>query len=163
MSIFGDLDLDGVNDDPYYTKPDTYWAVCTDAKEVTTQDGYTQAVYTWTIDEPDNEYHGNNVQKRFNLFPGKKKDELEPSEKKTLKYHLQYLRLGFDVSETERKSFKYSDAIGRGAYITLEESQGKAGTKNEGKTFVNANKVLCKRLYDEENANNGVTASSLGL
>jgi hypothetical protein len=166
MSIFGNLDTTEIGDNPFYTKPDTYWALCTDAVQKVSEDGtQTQLVITWTIDEPDNEYHGNNVQEYYSLFPEYEGDwsRYSPDEKKATKFLLSRLRRGFDLSESEMQTVEYSQLIGKGAFITLKESKGKEGTKNAGKTFVNVFNALSKRLYEEEKGSSNSVSNTLGL
>lgn len=159
-SVFGDLDTTQIGDDPYYTKPDTYWAICTDFKNITSKDGSEQAVITWTIDEPDNEYHGNNIQEYYPLFPGRKWEEYTADEKKRTKYFKKRLREAFDLSETQIQALKFSDLIGIGAYITLVENPSKT---DETKKYINVNKATSKRLHDEEKNSADSTSASLGL
>ena len=166
MSIFGDLDTTEIDDNPFYTKPDTYWAVCTDAvQKFNEESNLTQIVITWTIDEPDNEYHGNNVQEYYSLFPehGGDWSRYSPDEKKATKWLMRRLRRGFDLSESELQGLEYSQLIGKGAFITLKESKGKEGTRNAGKTFVNVVDALSKRLYEEEKGSTTSVSDSLGL
>lgn len=170
MSIFGNLDTTQIDDNPFYTKPDTYWAICTEAVEKKNEDGQVQAVITWTIDEPDNEYHHNNIQEYYGLWPEKSWDGSDPNkepytaeEKKATKFFLRRLRRGFDLSEEELQKVNYSELVGKGAYITLRETKGKEGTKNAGKTFVNVYDAVSKRLYDEEKGEANSVSSSMGL
>lgn len=162
MSIFGDLDTTQVSDNPYEIKPDTYWAICTDAKARVTEQGQNQCVIAWTIVEPANEFHGNTVQEYYSLYPGKAWEDYSPLEKKATKYFKKRLREGFDLSESEVQSVQFSDLIGKGAFITVIESAGKEGSANAGKTFTNVKSAFCKRLHDEYQAENS-TAESLGL
>lgn len=159
-SVFGDLDTTQIGDDPYYTKPDTYWALCTDFKNHTNKDGQVQAVITWTIDEPDNEYHGNNQQEYYPLFPGRKWEELSADEKKRMKYFKKRLREAFDLSETEIQNLKYSDVIGTGAYITLVERPDK---NNPNKKYINVGDAVSKRMFNEQKDTADSTSVSLGL
>jgi hypothetical protein len=165
MSIFGNLDTTQVDDNPFYVKPATYWAVCTDAVVKQSEDGATQLVINWSIDEPDNEYHGKNQQEYYGLFPerGGIWENYTPDEKTATKWLKRRLRRGFDLSESEVDSVDCSMLIGKGAYLTLKESKGKEGTKNAGKTFVNIADALSKRLYEEEKGASDGVASTLGL
>lgn len=166
-SIFGNLDIDEqleINDDPYYIIPGTYWALCTDCVERTDKDGATACVITWSIDEPDNEYHGQSKQEYYGIFKHRESwNDYTPEEKRTTKFFRKRLREGFDLSESELASVKYSELVGKGAFITIAESKGKEGTKNQGKTFVNVTGALCKRLYEEQNDAVTSTAASMGL
>lgn len=163
MSIFGNLDTSTIDDNPFYTKPDTYWAFCTDAVEKTNEDGQVQLVLTWTIDEPDNEYHHNNVQEYYGLWKDKDWEDYTADEKKQTKFLMRRMRRGFDLSESELQNVEYSELIGKGAYITLKETKGKEGTKNAGKSFINVFDAVSKRLYDEEKGTSDSVTSSFGL
>jgi hypothetical protein len=163
MSIFGNLDVTEFDDNPFYTKPDTYWAFCTECVQKENEDGQVQLVLTWTIDEPDNEYHGNNVQEYYGLWPEKEWKDYSPDEKKATKFLKRRLRRAFDLSESEMQTVEYSELVGKGAFITLKESKGKEGTKNAGKTFVNVFDALSKRLYEEEKGATEGVSNSLGL
>jgi hypothetical protein len=168
MSIFGNLDaqqLNEINDDPFFVKPDTYWAICTECVQKTSEDGSsTQCVITWTIDEPDNEYHKKNIQEYFSVYPEYSDwNQYSPDEKTRTKFFLRRLRRAFDLSESEINSVEYSELVGKGAYITLVQREGKEGTKNAGKKFVNVNEALSKRLYEEENESTNAAAASVGL
>jgi hypothetical protein len=168
MSIFGNLDTTLVNDNPFYVKPDTYWAVCTDAViKVSEDNSSTSLVLTWTIDEPDNEYHHKNQQEYFGLFPERNGvwEDYTPEEKTATKWLKRRLRRAFDLSESEVDNVTVSELIGKEAYITLKESKGKEDTKNAGKTFINIADGISKRLYEEEKKGDGSggVASTLGL
>lgn len=165
MSIFGNLDTTQVSDNPFYVKPDTYWAVCTDAVVKQSEEGTTSLVITWTIDEPDNEFHHKNQQEYFGLFPERNGvwEDYTPEEKTATKWLKRRLRRAFDLSESEVDSVAVSELIGKGAFITLKESKGKEGTKNAGKTFVNIADALSKRLYEEEKGSSDGVSSTLGL
>lgn len=167
MSIFGNLDINDqleINDDPFYVEPSTYWAICTDFVEKTMNDGSDKAVITWTIDEPDNEFHGTSKQEYYGLFKNRLSwNDYTADEKKVTKFFRKRLREAFDLSQADLASVSYSECIGKGAYITLTASKGKEGTANAGKTFVNVTNALCKRLYEEQNDTNNSVSSSLGL
>jgi len=172
MSIFGDLDTTQVNDDPFFVKPDTYFAVCTDAEVKVSElpssnegNHVTQLVITWNINEPDNEFHGKKQIEYFSLFPERQGvwENYTPEEKTATKWLKRRLRRGFDLSESEMDSVNPSDLQGREAFITLKATQGKEGTKNAGRTFINIADAVSKRLYEEENNSSNKFSDSLGL
>lgn len=167
MSIFGNLDpnkMEEIPDDPFWIKPDTYWAICTDCVQKTSEDGSVQCVITWQIDEPDNEFHGSKKEEYYPLYPQYTDwDQYSPDEKKATKWFFRRLRRGFDLSEREVLTVNFSELIGKGAYITLVERMGKEGTKNANKKFVNIQDALCKRVFDEERESAASTATSSGL
>jgi hypothetical protein len=163
MSIFGNIagSLSDIPDDPFYIKPDTYWAFCTEAVEKETKDGGTQLVITWTIDEPDNDYHHTTKQEYFNLYPQHESwADYSPDEKKATIWLKRRMRRGFDLSETEMATLVPSELIGKAAYITFRETSGKEGTANEGKKFVNIFDAVSKRLFDEEKGEDSSATSS---
>ncbi len=160
MSIFGDLDVSEVNDDPFYTAPATYWANVVDAsyKENETT-GVTSLVIKWKIDEPGNEYNGNGVQEQFMLpLPGLALKDQPEKHQKSLKFLKQRLRKAFDLSEEQIASITPEELVGEGAYITTRVTEGTGD--NEGRQFTNIQNAVCRRLYDE---NADKTSGSLGL
>lgn len=167
MSIFGNLtpeDLAEIPDDPFYIKPDTYWAICIEAVQKVTEAGDTQCVITWQIDEPDNEFHGKKKQEYFALYPHRQSwADYTPDEKQATVWFRRRLRRGFDLSESELATVNFSDLIGKGAYITLVERMGKEGTDNANKKFINIFEAVSKRLYDEEKETSNSAAASVGL
>lgn len=150
MSIFDEIDIDEIPEDPFYVAPNTYWSVCTDCKKAKFKEDSEDVFFqiTWTIDEPDNEYHGKNLQESYKLYPGKKKSDLTPKEIQGLTYLKRRLRRGFDLSEEEMTSVEPSELIGRGAYVTSVVNPGKG--ESAGKSFVNVREAVCKRIFDEE-------------
>lgn len=159
-SIFGGMDIEGINDDPFFIAPNTYWAVCTEAK-IQEKDGNQALIIVWQIDEPDSEYNGNTVREFYRLFPGRQFDELDAKEKKSVKFLLRRLRQGFDCSEEERANITPSELVGRSAYITTTVTDGTDA--NEGKQFTNVGKALCKRLFEEERGGVDNSTGSFGL
>jgi hypothetical protein len=166
-SIFGNLDINDqleINDDPFWIQPGTYKAVCLDCIQKTHKDGTLQCVITWAIDEPANEYHGQKRQEYYGLFPEREKwEDYTAEEKQTTKWFRKRLREGFDLSQQELATVKFSELIGKYAYITLTETEGKENTANAGKKFINVTNALCQRLYDEQNEANNAAATSMGL
>lgn len=158
-SLFGDMDIANISDDPFEVAPNTYWCICTESfiKE-SEKDGetVTNLVIKWQIDEPDNEYHGNTLTEWYKLFPGRKFEDLDPNEKKAMKFLKRRLRRGFDLSEEEMNKLRPSQLIGEGAFVTVVVTEGKGA--NEGKTFTNVRDALCTRLYEEENGEKSNTA-----
>lgn len=153
MSIFGDIDVDEISEDPFYVAPNTYWAICTEAVVTKFDKDFDPMADTflkivWTIDEPDNEYHGKNLQQLFKIFPGKTKADLTAKEIQGLSYLKKLLRRGFDLSESQIQEMEPSELIGKEAYVTSIVNEGKG--ENAGKSFVNIRDVVCKRILDEE-------------
>lgn len=169
-SLFGDMDVANISDDPFEVAPNTYWCICTDAfvkvKDEPDDNGddVVNLVIKWQIDEADNEYHGNTMTEWYRLFPGKKLDDLDPAQKKAMKFLKRRLRRGFDLNEEEMNKLKPSELIGCGAFVTVVVTDGKGA--NAGKTFTNVRDALCTRLYEEENgekSSNQQLAKSLNI
>lgn len=166
-SLFGDMDIANISDDPFEVAPNTYWCICTESyvKE-STKDGDTvvNLIIKWQIDEPDNEYHGNTLTEFYKLFPGQRYEDLDANEKKAMKFLKRRLRRGFDLSEEEMNKLRPSSLIGEGAFVTVVVTDGKG--QHTGKTFTNVRDALCKRLYEEENgeqSSGAALSKSLGI
>jgi hypothetical protein len=172
-SIFGNIaqDIADVPDDPFYIKPNTYWALCTESfmKQGEQPDKETghfpvQLIITWTIDEPDNDYHHKNKTEYFDLYPHRESwEDYTPEEKQRTIWLKRRMSRAFDLSESELATINCKDLIGKGAYVTFRESEGKKNTANEGKKFINISDALSKSLYEEENGTTDTAANSLGL
>lgn len=168
MSVFGDLDIGDIPDDPFYTPPNTYHCVCTKAEEWTKEgEDIPQIVITWSVDDPSSDYHNHTFQQYFKLFlyHAKTAEEakemyqaLDGNEKKAVIGLKKTLRRGFDLSETEARAFSDpTTLIGSEAKVTVKES-----TKDK-KTYTNVRDVVSKRLWEEEHSEpDEATASLLG-
>lgn len=153
MSIFGDLDVNNVSDDPNAIEPNTYWMIATDAKIIERKsDGKPSLVVTWQIDEPGSEFHGKKTQDWLTVNPTPELDwsQLDPKVKNGLKYTKQRMRKAFDFSEAEMNGLNPSDLVGKGAYVTLKKNGD----------YTNIVNALSKRLYDEENGSNVNSATN---
>lgn len=159
-SIFGDLDVDLIGDDPFSTAAGTYRADLVDAV-VKEKDGNTSFTLKWKINEPDNEFHGNTIMEFYPLFPGVKWEDYDGDMKKRTKFLKKRLREGFDLSEEEIKSVSPSHLVGKTAYITVVVNEGKDA--NTGKKFTNVQEALSLRLYRERQEINGELHSELGI
>lgn len=160
MSIFGDLDVADINDNPYYTAPATYWANIKEAKYKTNEAaGTTSLVLVWKIDEPGNEFNGNQVQEQFLLpLSGVSREDQPENHQKSMKFLKQRLRRAFDLSEQQMATISPEELLGEGAYITTRVTEGTGD--NEGKSFTNIANAVCRRLHDEDAEK---TSGSLGL
>lgn len=152
FSLFGDMDVANISDDPWEVAPNTYWCTCTEAlvKE-STKDGEVkhQLIIKWMIDEQESEYHGNTLTEWYTLFPGRAWDDLDANEKKALKFLKRRLRRGFDLSEEEINKLRPSQLVGEDAYVTVVVRDGQGA--NAGKQFTNVQDAVNKRLWEEEN------------
>lgn len=161
MGIFGDLDVSDIPDNPFYIAPNTYWCVCTGADRYE-RDGQESLVIKWAIDEPDSEYHGNNISRWFSMpdLEGRSWADLDSDEKKALKFLKFMLRRGFDLSEEEIDSVSNDDLVGKEMYVTTVVTPDK---ENPEKEYVNVRDVVCKRLFDEQRGNTERVSATLGL
>lgn len=149
MSLFGDMDIDEIGDDPFAIAPNTYLAVVTDCY-IKEKDGDKSFIIKWKINEPGSEYHGMGVTEFFNLIEeGREWADLSGDEKTRQKFFKKRLREAFDLTPEEMGRFTPDDAKNLEAMITVTMNKGKGA--NEGKTFTNVNSALSLRLYEEQN------------
>lgn len=160
MGIFADIDIDDIPDNPFGVPAGTYRTICTDAKYIE-KDDVTSLTITWTVDEPDNGAHGNNISKWYTLYPGVKSADLTPEQKKYLSFLKLMLREGFGLSESEIATVEPSDLIGTVVYVTVVENQGKGD--NAGKTYTNVKSAMCERLYNENRQAMESVGASFGI
>jgi hypothetical protein len=88
MSIFGDLDVDSIPDNPNYVKGGRYLATPVKSEiRHTKEDSKHSVVITWAITSEESEYHGRYVQQWLD-YPlwkfDKEVDELTPDMKRQL-------------------------------------------------------------------------------
>lgn len=112
MSIFGELDIDEIPDDPFFIENGTYTFLITKAawKTITSTDGsdpYTLANYGLSVNDETSEFHGKPVQQTFRVYPTLTREvfkemtsEQQAEIKTNSSRHKVFLR-GFGVSETE--------------------------------------------------------------
>lgn len=164
MSIFGDLDITQVSDDPFAIAEATYYCTCTDAK-IIEKDGNRILFTQWTIDAPGTEYDNMKIPSRNFLPPAdaKSADELDGDQIRSLKFLRKYLREAFDLSESEQQKFTPEELLKKTAWITTVNKPGKESDQK----FVNIRTALCDRLYEEQaakyNENATAAGSSVGL
>lgn len=168
MSIFGDLDMDKVPDDPFAIDPTTYRAIVVEAGvKSKTVDEVTQQTLTikYAIDEPDNDFHGDNVWDRYGIWPGVKWEDLTPAQKKTTKFLKQRLREGMDLTPEQIANFdEPADLVGKIVYLTIVQNEAKDGSRK----FNNVRTAKSERLFKEEGGtdsdqNSATTGASVGL
>lgn len=171
MSIFGDLDVSEISDDPFGVANNTYWAVCTDAK-FKEKDGNTAFVITWQIDDPGGEYDRSKITEYYSMYPGLTWAELDGEQKKRMKFLKLRLRRGFDLSEKEINTIAPAALINKGAYITTKQNPASDGaidsTTGKPRMFTNITDALSRRLFEEEGGtvgqqNSNELAKSIGL
>lgn len=155
-SIFGDLDIDEVPDDPFFIENGTYnWIVTKSSwKTVKPTDGsdeYTLANYVVAINDEASPFHGKSVPQSFRLLVGVNTKEMEPEQlikaKETASRHKQWLR-GLGVSETEMGELSADTTadiiVGREFTADYKLAPNKSG----GNPYRNLNNV--KPLEDSE-------------
>lgn len=160
MSIFGDLDVTDLPDDPFYTAPNTYKCVCVEAK-IVEKDGKRAFTISWQIDEPESEFNKNRISEYYQLpDPGiTDLNELDSDQRRSLKFLKARLIKGFDFTNEEANAANPSECIGKTAYVTtVVKDDTKGGTD---KKFTNVQDAISERLYKEQN--DSVTASMGGL
>lgn len=149
MSVFGDLDMSKVSDNPFMVGEDTYPCVVTDIKvQPPREEGLPHSVMVkWKIDDPGNKYNGKPITNYYDLYT-KPVEEMEPEELERASFLKLALRNGFDLSEEEINNLdSWSDLIGSKMYVKIVHNQGKG--KHEGKVFQNVAALTSERLYEE--------------
>lgn len=138
--LFGELDADEVPDNPFYVAPDTYHAILSEVSRIEKKDGSGEGLaFKWVIDEPESEYHGNNIQDWKNIYPGLTRDEVTPDIKKDnarLKQRL--LEMGIPEEEMAGLLDSLDSLVGIEAYLTVIETKDK---HDPDKVYTNIQKV----------------------
>lgn len=140
MNLFGMADASEVSDNPFEIAEGTYFSRCVDVVIKEKDDGNLLLKITWQIDEPDSEYHESKVS-QYHTVVNKPYSEMEPSEKKSMKFYKMNLRRAFDLSETDMNTLTAQDILGAKAYVTIVING----------EYTNISKVQSERLYKEEN------------
>jgi hypothetical protein len=155
INLFGMADAAEVSDNPWDIAPNTYYCTCIDVSFNEKDDGTTSLRIKWQISEPESEYDGNKVSQYHTVCLTKLYKDMDPDEKRSMKYYKLNMRRAFDLSETEMNSLTPQDLLGRKAYVTTVTND----------TYTNVKAALCKRLYDEENeaAQDAVTTGGFGI
>lgn len=163
VSLFGQIDANTVNDDPFYIEPNTYWAICIDAKVREEEDGTNALILQWQIDDPSSDYHEKKLQDYFTLVDQNADwEDLDSKQKDKVKYLKRRLRLGFGIGEADMNTVSPSQLISCGAFLEIKD--GKGTGKNEGKTFSNIREAMTRELFEEKNgAQSQAVNSTLGL
>lgn len=151
MGLFGELDANDVSDDPFYVAPDVYTCVLTDlAIRESRAGGKFGLSFSWTIEEDDSEFDGNNISEWVNVYLDSEMEEEAGSvvvrrDRARLKQRL--FQIGMSAEEmnelvgddsliNEDIQAKY---IGTMAYVEIVETEGRGA--NEGRVFTNVKKV----------------------
>jgi len=126
MSIFGNLDVKDVNDDPFFVADDTYEAVCLEMRQGD-KNGQKYVTFDWQITQPG-EFH-NRRRSNYISMPDLEgvtsMDQLSSKEQDDIKRLRRIIRLAFDVPEEKIGEFTPAEAQGRDVYITVKNSVDK--------------------------------------
>ena len=163
-SIWGDLDSDEIPDDPNFVAAGTYFATCTSARFVMDKEDSTRRVaiaWTWTIEEPESEYHGFPLNEYINLPRSKRQREAEgdsapsPREKQDASRLKVRLRDAFNLTPDEIRHFSDpDDLIGINAYVTSTVRTNKKDP-NDTRKFINVVKAISPEKHAEEMSRRG--------
>jgi len=160
MSIFGDLDVTGVDDDPFSVKDGVYRTRCVDVVMKDRDDNTRSFSFKYKIeDESAGIYNGRQVQAFFIMpdltsYPAgtKLSDLVEDDQQKVLRIR-HHIRLAFDVSEDNLSIFDpKKEGVGRIVYVTVKTNPDK---EDPDKKYVNITKVQSERLYNEKMEESG--------
>lgn len=167
-SIFGDLDVDRVPDDPFFIEDGSYRWVVTKAgwKTVHPTDGstpYINANYTATINEEDSPYHGKSVPLSYRVLAGVKTKDMDHADRvkatEAASRHKQFLR-GIGLSESDMLELNEESTphiiVGReftGEYKLVKNTKGTGGND-----YRNINKM---RPLEDQEPNNTAEIGSL--
>jgi hypothetical protein len=165
MSIFGDLDVTGVDDDPFSVKDGTYRARCVDVSVKDRDDNTKSYSFKYKIeDDSAGIYNGRQVQAFFlmpdlNAYSAGTKivDMSEDDQQKVLRIR-HHIRNAFDVPETELNSFDpKQDGVSSIVYVTVKTNSDK---EDPDKKYVNITKIESERRFSEKMADAGSSFSA---
>lgn len=155
MSIFGDLDVTGVDDDPFSVKDGTYRARCTDVSSKDRDDNSKTYSFKYKIEDEDaGIYNGRQVQAFFGMpdlasYPAGTRitDMSEDDQQKVLRIR-HHIRNAFDVPEAELSGFDpKKDGVSRIVYVTVKTNPDK---EDPDKKYVNITKIESERRFTEK-------------
>lgn len=161
LSIFGDLDVTNMNDDPFYVAPDTYKVMCTEAVWRETKDGGKALSITYLISQPGGEFDGKRLQDFFpmpQLNGRTKMEELDPDERNQIARMRRRIRTGWDIPEEELNSVQVSTLVNQVLYLTVAEKKDK---EDPTKTFTNIVKSESEAAFNERASEVGTSAFDL--
>jgi hypothetical protein len=163
--IFGDIDILEVSDNPFDIDDGTYHCRCTSAKIERKDNGDRFLKVEWSIEEPESRFDGMKIRDNKKLPPrGVKFKELDAKAQKAVTFFKMRVRQAFDLSETQLSTFKPSDCVDKEAMVTTFHNQGSGD--NSERSYVNVDKALAMRIYNERQAKNNSSAEvgkSVGL
>lgn len=145
FSVFGELDVTEISDDPFHIDENTYNWVITKAgyKDTKDSDGITKTnvVVTITVDDTESEFHGKPLTQWHRVFPKLSRSayrELDADDKATVDQAMSNTKLalrGYGLNESELNQLKRDTAsdllVGREFVADL------AITERDGKKYKN--------------------------
>lgn len=149
LSIFGDLDVSDMNDDPFYVAPDTYRVMCTEAAWRETKEGGRALALNYQITQPGNDFDGKRLQDFFPMPDLKGRtslSELTADEKDQIARMRRRIRTGWDVPEEELNSVKVSTLVNTTLYLTVKENADKT---DPSKKYTNIVKSESEAAFSE--------------
>lgn len=161
LSIFGDLDVSNMNDDPFYVAPDTYKVMCTEAVWRETKDGGRALSINYQITQPGNDFDGKRLQDFFPMpqMNGRTKlEELDSDERDQIARMRRRIRTGWDVPEEELNTVKVSTLVNTSLYLTVKENADK---EDPTKKYTNIVKSESERAFSERAEEVGSSAFEL--
>jgi hypothetical protein len=171
-SVFGDLDMDNVRDDPWLVDANvTYRTIVTESNttDKVDDDGNTVRTWKWTyhVDDESSDFHGMPIRERHSYFLGErgKWENLNAKEKLQLSLLYDRLRKAFDYTKSDLPTVKTEDLIGKVVYVTTVNNESKR--EGDDRKFTNVRTALSERLFQEQGGAlseaSTATGSSLGI
>jgi hypothetical protein len=168
FSVFGQMDLDTISDDPWAVENNWYFVRVTKSYFTVDDEGQNYWHVVYSIFEPDSKYHGRPLRERFMIFPDYKPGspdsipaELEPEQVTQLEKLKQRMTkgLGLKGQELAYYSTHMEELIGEELYVKVKNNPGKVGTEYEGETFIN----ITDAKKEMPGAKKDATSASIGL
>jgi hypothetical protein len=127
MGLFGDTDVADIPDNPFYVAPGTYPCVLAEISIQSTKDQSGQGLtLKWVIEDEDSEYHHQNLQEWFNIYPDVAQDEVTTNMKKDLsRLKMRLTSLGVPLEEMDSFNEDKDEYIGTHAFVTCIERPDK--------------------------------------
>lgn len=160
MSIFGDLDVTGVDDDPFSVKDGVYRTKLVDVTVKDKEDGSKGFSFSYKIEDDDaGIYNGRRVQAYFVMpslssYPaGTKITDLEEDDQQKVLRLRNHIRLAFGLAEEEISGFDpKQDGVGKVVYCTVKTTADK---DDADKKYVNIRKVESEDSFNDKMAQAG--------
>lgn len=141
MSLFGDLDVNEIPDDPNYVEAGIYCTTVTEAKFLRDKDTdeVKSLLIKYTIDEPENDWHHSSITEFYQY----------PLDKKKASWLMKRLTQGLGYSKDEAGEADPEDFVGKIVYVKVKNNPGvnKAG---ESVTYTNVADAWNPDLWAEK-------------